>query len=109
MSYTFDLVDFSNHNDFIVNNKKNMLDYSDCIEIDFREDDELYYKHFYQCKDMICDNLDRIIKEYPFVKDVLDPTKNNFIKSLINDGLSINEASAMGLLFILMMISNISK
>ncbi len=53
--------------------------------------------------------MDKIIKEFPQVKSGLDPKKNSFTKSLIDDGLSVNEAHAMGFLFMLMMVSSLSK
>ena len=108
MSNTFDLVDFSKYNK-VINNKKDRVDYSGCFELESDKDDELYYQNLHQCKDIIDENMDKIIKKFPQVKESLDPHNNNFTKSMINDGLSTREAYAMGFLFTLMIVSSLSK
>lgn len=117
MNNTFDLVDFSKYDSDDNNNNKiqrNKIDYSECFEIDIQslleeDDDGLYYRNLHHCKDIIDENMDKIIKEFPQVKEGLDPHNNSFTKSLINDGLSVSEAHAMGFLFMFMIFSSLSK
>ncbi len=117
MNNTFDLVDFSKYNSDDNNNNKiqrDKIDYSECFEIDIQslleeENDELYYRNLHHCKDIIGENMDKIVKEFPQVNDGLNPHNNSFTKSLIDDGSSVSEAYAMGFLFMLMIMTNLSK
>lgn len=111
MSYIFDLVDFSKYDEDQTNNRKDKEDLTNCfeVELDEKNDDETYYNNLYFCKEIIGNNMDKIVEEFPQVKDGLDPKKNSLTKSLIDDGLSVKEAYAMGFLLMLAMISSLSK
>jgi hypothetical protein len=116
MNRTFDLVDFSKYtNDVNMQVKRNNL--SNCFDITFPENENIKsenendscYNDLMNCKGIIDENINEIVKEFPDVRNALDPTSNSFTKGLIDDGYSVKDAYSMGFLLVLIMIATFSK